>query len=125
MIVCAIRGSRDEEIDRTTTKRFSILYKGFEILQKQLENKTGLCFDKGVCISHRPEIERIFEVSINVHSLQEDGQADVIYLLRLNYSDIVETREVMYEALGKEYKEAFNTYQKYLKVDISDFVLRK
>ena len=34
---------RDGEIDRTTTKRFSILYKGFEILQKQLENKTGLC----------------------------------------------------------------------------------
>ena len=30
-------------------------------------------------------MERIFKVSINVHSLQADGQADVIYLSRLNY----------------------------------------
>ena len=38
---------------------------------------------------------------------------------------IVESGKVMYEALGKIDKKAFDTYRKYIKVDISDFVLRK
>ena len=61
------------------------LEKKAKLLKKQLENQTGLCFDKGVCISHIPDIERIFEVSVHVHSLQSDGHADVIYLSRLHY----------------------------------------
>ena len=61
------------------------LEKRAKMLKIQLENQTGLCFDKGVCISHLPDVERIFQVSINVHSLQEDGHAEVVYLSRLNY----------------------------------------
>ena len=38
---------------------------------------------------------------------------------------IIENGEVIYESLGKIDKEAFETYRKYLKVDISDVVLRK
>ena len=56
------------------------LEKPAKLLKTQLENKTGICFDKGVSVSHLSNIERIFEVSINVHSLQPDGHADVIYL---------------------------------------------
>ena len=56
-------------------------------------------------------------------------QSQQLYLEKIELgkqiANIVETGEVMYEALGKEYKEAFDTYRKYLKVDISDFVLRK
>ena len=54
------------------------------MLKIQLENQTGLCFDKGVCISHLPDVERIFEVSINVHSLQDDGHAEVIPVMNVN-----------------------------------------
>ena len=32
---------------------------------------------------------------------------------------------MIYESLGKIDKEAFDTYRKYLKFDISDFILRK
>ena len=38
---------------------------------------------------------------------------------------IVESGKVIYESLGKMDKEAFDTYRKYLKVDISHVVLRK
>ena len=38
---------------------------------------------------------------------------------------IIENGEVIYESLGKIDKEAFDTYQKYLKVDISDVVLHE
>jgi len=38
---------------------------------------------------------------------------------------IVESGEVIYESLGKRDKEAFDTYRRYLKVDISNVVLRK
>ncbi len=43
----------------------------------QLEQATGLCFDKGVCISHIPDIEKTFEVAVNVYDLQPDGMAEV------------------------------------------------
>ena len=61
------------------------LEKRAKTLKKLLENQTGLCFDKGVSISHIPDIERIFEVSVNVHSLQENNHADIIYLSRLKF----------------------------------------
>ena len=57
------------------------LEKRAKMLKKQLENQTGLCFDKRVCISHLPDVEEIFEVSINVHSLQEDGNYNLQPLL--------------------------------------------
>ena len=56
--------------------------------KRQLEQATGLCFDKGVCISHIPDIDRIFEVAINVYDLQPDGMADVIYLSKFKYPSL-------------------------------------
>ena len=61
------------------------LEKKVKTLKNQAENAIGLCFDKGVCISHIPDLERIFEVSTNVYSLQPDGQADVIYLSKFKH----------------------------------------
>ena len=40
-------------------------------------------------------------------------------------ASIIESGEVIYESLGRTDKEAFDTYRKYLKVDIADIVLHK
>ena len=40
-------------------------------------------------------------------------------------ASIIESGEVVYESLGKMDKEAFDTYRKYIKVNISDVVLHK
>ena len=56
--------------------------------KRQLEQATGLYFDKGVCISHIPDIDRIFDVAINVYDLQPDGMADVIYLSKFKYPSL-------------------------------------
>ena len=40
-------------------------------------------------------------------------------------ASIIESGEVIYESLGRMDKEAFDTYRKYLKVDIADIVLHK
>ena len=38
---------------------------------------------------------------------------------------IIENGEIIYESLGRSDKEAFDTYRKYIKVDISNITLRK
>ena len=38
---------------------------------------------------------------------------------------IIENGEIIYESLGRSDKEAFDTYRKYIKVDISNIALRK
>ena len=40
-------------------------------------------------------------------------------------ASIIESGELIYESLGRTDKEAFDTYRKYLKVDIADIVLHK
>ena len=45
--------------------------------------------------------------------------------LEKQVTTIVESGKVMYKAPGKIDKEAFDTYRKYLKVEISDVVLHK
>ncbi len=56
--------------------------------KRQLEQATGICFDKAVCISHIPDIDRIFKVAINVYDLHPDGMADVIYLSKFKYPSL-------------------------------------
>lgn len=53
-------------------------------LQTQVESKTKKNYD-GVNLSDIPEIERVFEISINIYSLQEDGKAFTIYVSKLKY----------------------------------------
>ena len=69
------------------------LYQGADIrglerltkkLLKEATERTGKDFKKGVNITHIPALEVLFSVPINIHSLKEDGSADVIYLSRLN-----------------------------------------
>ena len=57
-------------------------------------------------ISHLPDIERIFEVSVNVHSLQEDGHTDVIYLSRLKFP----VMHLIY--VGGKYKKDLSLFQR-------------
>ena len=61
------------------------LERSTKTLKRELENVTGLCYNNGVQISHIPEIERTFEVSVNVYTLNIDGHADIIYLSKLKF----------------------------------------
>ena len=84
------------------------LEKATKRLKKQLEAQTGLSYENGVQIHHIPDIERIFEVNVNIYSLNEDGQADVIYLSRLKFTP-------MHVNLYKNhfsYIKNFNTFAK-------------
>ncbi len=56
--------------------------------KRQLEQATGICFDKAVCISHIPDIDRISKVAINVYDLHPDVMADVIYLSKFKYPSL-------------------------------------
>ena len=87
-------------------------------LQREFEARTGLCFDKGVQINHLPDIERIFEVSINVYSLNEDGQADIMYLSKFKFPS-------MHLNLYKNhfaYIKNFNTYAKRFQCQMCDLI---
>ena len=77
-------------------------------LKKELEYRTGSSFDNGVQISHIPDIERIFEVSVNVYSLNENGQADIIYLSRLKFPP-------MHLNLYKNHFSYINNFNKFAK----------
>ena len=46
------------------------LEKSAKSYKRQIEQAAGFCFDKGVCMSHIPDSDRIFELAINVYDFQ-------------------------------------------------------
>ena len=94
--------------------------KGLERLTKKLvkeaTEKTRKEFKNGVNITHIPALEVLFSVPINIHSLKEDGSADVIYLSRL-------AGRPMYLNLYKNhfsYVHKINTYAKRFQCRLSE-----
>ena len=67
-------GAKTSALERTTSR-----------LKRELEQHTKTSFDKGVIIDDLPIIEMFFDVAINVYCLDEDGNADIIYLSRLSF----------------------------------------
>ena len=65
--------------------KVSSLEKPAKNLKKELEEHTGSNFDDGITLNHIPAIEVKYNVSVNVYSLKENGDADILYLSRLNY----------------------------------------
>ena len=115
----------DNEIKDELKSRQEIKKKQEEKIQKVVEiaRENDLAIPDEIVSEKRESVEKIDDVRAKCLQSQQ------LYLEKIELgkqiANIVETGEVMYEALGKEYKEAFNTYRKYLKVDISDFILRK
>ena len=54
-------------------------------IKKELEDHFGENFDEGVTLAHIADIEIKYKIAINIMSLKEDGNADIIYLSRLDH----------------------------------------
>ncbi len=61
------------------------LEKRTERLKKELESYIGYNLDEGIFLEHIPDCEIKFKVAINIYNLKENGDADILYLSRLDY----------------------------------------
>ena len=113
------------EIKNELETRQEIKKKQEERIQKieEIAKENNLAIPDEITSRKRESVDEIDDVRTRCLQNQQ------LYLEKIELgkqvATIVESGEVIYESLGKIDKEAFDTYRKYLKVDISDVVLRK
>ena len=115
----------DDEIKNELVTRQEIKKKQEEKIQRieEIAKENDLAIPEEIVSRKRESVDEIDDVRTRCLQNQQ------LYLEKIELgkqvATIVESGEVIYESLGKIDKEAFDTYRKYLKVDISDVVLRK
>ena len=86
------------------------LISGLEKLTKKLktefEEHIGEKLDNGITLDHIPAVEIKYQVAINILSLKEDGNADVVYLSRLDFKP-------MYINLYEKHCSYIHNYEKF------------
>ena len=113
------------EIKNELETRQEIKKKREEKIQKieEIAKKNNLAIPDEITSRKRESVDEIDDVRTRCLQNQQ------LYLEKIELgkqvATIIENGDVIYESLGKIDKEAFDTYRKYLKVDISDIVLRK
>ena len=115
----------DNEIKNELETRQEIKKKQQEKIRKieEIARENDLAIPEEVVSRKRESVDEIDDV--RARCLQNHQ----LYLEKIEMGNqiatIVESGEVIYESLGKSDKEAFDTYRRYLKIDISNVVLRK
>ena len=115
----------DNEIKNELETRQEIKKKREERIQKieEIAKENNLAIPDEITSRKRESVDKIADVRTRCLQNQQ------LYLEKIELgkqvATIIENGDVIYESLGKIDKEAFDTYRKYLKVDISDIVLRK
>ena len=115
----------DNEIKEELKTRKEIKKKQEEKIRKieEIAKENDLAIPEEIINRKRESVDKIDDV--RARCLQNHQ----IYLEKIQLgkqvATIIENGEVMYESLGKIDKEAFDTYRKYLKVNISNVVLHK
>ena len=115
----------DDEIKNELETRQEIKKKREEKIQKieEIAKENNLAIPDEITSRKRESVDKIADVRTRCLQNQQ------LYLEKIELgkqvATIIENGDVIYESLGKIDKEAFDTYRKYLKVDISDIVLRK
>ena len=115
----------DDEIKNELVTRQEIKKKQEEKIQRieEIAKENDLAIPEEIVSRKRESVDEIDDVRTRCLQNQQ------LYLEKIELgkqvATIVESGEVIYESLGKIDKEAFDTYRKYLKVDISHVVLRK
>ena len=88
------------------------LISGLEKLTKKLktefEEHIGEKLDNGITLDHIPAVEIKYQVAINILSLKEDGNADVVYLSRLDFKP-------MYINLYEKHCSYIHNYERFAK----------
>ena len=113
------------EIKNELETRQEIKKKQEERIQKieEIAKENNLAIPDEITSRKRESVDKIADVRTRCLQNQQ------LYLEKIELgkqvATIIENGDVIYESLGKIDKEAFDTYRKYLKVDISDIVLRK
>ena len=113
------------EIKNELETRQEIKKKREEKIQKieEIAKENNLAIPDEITSRKRESVDEIDDVRTRCLQNQQ------LYLEKIELgkqvATIIGNGEVVYESLGKIDKEAFDTYRKYLKVDISDIVLRK
>ena len=113
------------EIKNELETRQEIKKKQEERIQKieEIAKENNLAIPDEITSRKRESVDKITDVRTRCLQNQQ------LYLEKIELgkqvATIIENGDVIYESLGKIDKEAFDTYRKYLKVDISDIVLRK
>ena len=115
----------DEEIKEELKARQEVNKKQQVKLQRieDIAKENDLVVPEEVIRRKRKSVDKIDDV--RARCLQNHQ----LYLEKIELgkqiATIIENGEVIYESLGRSDKEAFDTYRKYLKVDISNVELRK
>ena len=115
----------DDEIRKELKSRQDIKKNQEEKIQKieEIARENDLAIPEEIVSKKREAVDKIDDV--RTRCLQNHQ----LYLRKIELgkqvATIIANGEVMYESLGKIDKEAFDTYRKYIKVDISDAVLHK
>ena len=115
----------DNEIKNELKARQEIKKRQEEKIRKiqEIARENNLAIPEEITSKKREYVDQIDDV--RTRCLQNHQ----LYLKKIELGQqvatIIENGEVIYESLGKIDKEAFDTYRKYLKVDISDVVLHK
>ena len=115
----------DDEIKNELQTRQELKKKREVRIQKieEIEKENNLSIPDEIINRKRKSVNQIDDV--RARCLQNHQ----LYLEKIELgkqvATIIENGEVIYESLGKIDKKAFDTYRKYLKVDISDVVLPK
>ena len=115
----------DNEIKKELEKRQEFKKKREEKIRKigEIAKENGLAVPEEIISRKREsadETDDVYARCLQNHQLFLEKVQ-----LGKKVASIVESGDVIYQSLGKTDREAFDTYRKYLKVDITDVVLRK
>ena len=115
----------DNEIKKELEKRQEFKKKREEKIRKigEIAKENGLAVPEEIISRKRgsaDETDDVYTRCLQNHQLFLEKVQ-----LGKKVASIVESGDVIYQSLGKTDREAFDTYRKYLKVDITDVVLRK
>ena len=95
-------------------------------LKERLEEYTGKSFDNGVEVSMLSIVEILFNIAINVYSLQEDKMVKVIRISNLNYKEEDIMHLNLYEHHFSYIKEGkFKSYAKKFQCPTCSRILNK